>query len=1309
MLGVKLDRYGPRACGIVLALCALPWFASAEAFDLRREVVQGRYLVHNWDLSDGLPQASITDMAQGGDGFLWLTTFGGLVWFDGRDFRSMGGAATSAGWNPRMTATEANPGGGLWVGLQSGGVARFERGVFADVSQPEGLRNATVWDLAIGPQGLLVAADGGCWLRGEDGWHRLEASLRGADAGGAAVAWDATGTGWIGWAGGLDRVGAGGQREAFVAAVELRGVSALRPDQAGGLWIGGGGTVAYVVGEELRVHPALGGGLGAVRDLVVDGEGDLWAVCTASVCRLGRAAEVARALMQGTAPPAPEVWGLPSTIRCAFADQERNLWIGTDGRGLWRFSRQEFVRFGEGEGLPSPSAGAHVGDGRGGLWVASGCLGLFHLREGRFEPVDEPLPTKGCCNGLLRGSDGSLWTGCSRQARRFETRDGALVETGAWEVGSAITSLVEAADGSVWVGTVSTGAYHVHDGLFEAFGVEQGLGDPYVNAMALDADGALWFGHRSGSTRLHGAEVTVLDEEAGHPPGMVRTLLADDDGTVWLGTYGGGLARYRDGAFQRVTSRDGLFDDVVSQLLDDGAGWLWMNGNRGVSRVRRADLEAFADGREDAVRASSFPTGEGNGGFQPAGWRDDAGWLYFATIDGVVAFPPDGVQANDVPPRIHLDSARLDDTDLLAGPDMRVPPGDGDLEVRFSAASLRRPELTRFEYLLSGHDEEWQSAGTRKVIRYTNLRPGSYVLEVYARNEDDVVSDRPVRLAFTLAPHFYQTWMFRLLLGMGLVALGGLLGVLRTRRVRAHNLVLRGEIERRRAAQAALRDQEQHYRHIVEAASDGFLLAGDDGRWIDVNSAACALFGMSREQLLHSAVTELFEHDPMADDVPRAADDSDPAPVVVCRRPDGATFAAHVLAARFSTGGEARTLLTVTDVSALMDAESEKRELQARLADAHRLEALGRLAGGIAHDFNNTLTVVEGNADLLNMVLRPEPASRIDHCLHQIRECSHRANRMIRQLLAFGRQQTLEPDYLDPGGVVRNLESMFRRLLRDDVELRIAVEEDVGFIYVDLSQAEQSLVNLLINAGDAMPDGGQLTVSVGRVTPHEVRAAHPDIELFADHVCLSVEDTGEGIPVELQQRIFEPFFSTKPVGKGTGLGLASVHGFVTQSEGQLGVRSDLGVGTRFDIYLPCVDGIPTGETVLPASGAIPRGTETVLLCDDDRMVRQSVAGVLAEQGFVVLEAGHGREALELLHEKSEHIAALVTDVVMPEINGYELAAIAREIQPDIRVLFVTGYALDVEMENLGDGIQAVLSKPFSAASLVQELRDLLDR
>ncbi len=1175
---------------VALALAVVVAHTSAAepvSLDLRRQVVDGSYLIQHWDLSDGLPQASITDVAQCDDGFLWLVTFGGLVRFDGLEFRSMGGAPTSVGWNPRVTALEAGVECCVWVGLENGGVVRITDGVFEDVEQPDALRNATVWDLANGPGGLIVAADRGSWLFAEGRWVRLADPLHDGVSTGVAAAWDSEGRAWVGGPRGLYRFEPDGSHGASLPLPT--GVSGLRADDRGGLWIGGHGVVAYALGDELRFHPDPGDGLTVVKDVVTDGEGDLWIVDTRTIRLLGSEAEVREALLEGAAPPPIHQWTAPNSLRCAFGDRERNLWVGSDGRGMWRFGRQEFKHYGLDSGLPAASLGVMMEDGEGGLWVAAGCEGLVRMRDGRFVAAPPELPAKGCCRALLRAADGALWVGDGNQLHRYLETDGAYTETDVFEASHPVVALAEEAGGVVWAGTAGGGVLRIRGEEVTSFGEDQGMGGEHVHAVVAGNDGTVWFGHRSGSSLWRGGSWTTYGEADGHPPGVVRAFLLDDDGTLWIGTYGGGLARLQDGQFHRYTTHEGLYDDVVSRVLDDGQGWLWMNGNRGVSRVRRDDLEAHAEGTIESVRCSPFPTGEGNGGAQPAGWMADDGRLWFPTIDGLVEFDSRDVQVNTVPPVLYLESALMDSTAMSPGSVTRVPPGHGDLEAHFTAASLRRPELVRFEYRLLGRDEEWASVGGSRSVFYAQMPRGEHVIEFRAINEDDVPSAEPVRLAYHLSSHFYQTWWFTLLLAGALIAAGTVLGLSRARQLREHNLALRQEIRTRERVQA------------------------------------------------------------------------------------------------------------------------EKRELERRLANAQQLEALGRLAGGIAHDFNNTLTVVEGNADLLRLVLKPDPDTRIDRCIHEIVECSHRANRMIRQLLAFGRKQTLESEVLDPGEVVTRLQSMFRRLLRDDVELQILVEPDAGLIFADRSQAEQALANLLINAGDAMPAGGQVTVTVAPTDPGQVRHDHPAIELEGEHVRISVEDTGEGIPADVLSRIFEPFFSTKPVGQGTGLGLASVHGFVTQSAGQIGVISEVDRGSRFDIYMPCAEGETPDEVVAEAEDSLPWGSETILLCDDDDMVRESMAGVLEAQGYRVIRAEDGSRALLALQEQGDRIAALVTDVVMPEINGSDLALQARALRPDIRVLFVTGYALDVELATMDDDLADVLPKPFSAAALLHQLRELLDR
>ena len=1279
---------------------------STPVLDLRQHMVDGQYLIRHWELSDGLPQNSITDIAQTDDGFLWLTTFGGLVRFDGHEFRTFAGAPTTHGFNPRMTSIAKGYEGALWIGLQAGGVVRLRDGEFENIDQPPELLASTVWGLAEDKGSLLVAAEQGVWVYRGGGWETPASQREGGCTMASAVAWTVDGSGWLACLQGFFHVEPNSDLQDLHVELSDIQVTSMRPDPEGGLWIGGPDRVTFLLGGESWLYPPFEF-VGNINNILVDGDGDLWVTGGQTLLRLGPAEQVRQALMDGMPPPTIRSWTLPSGIRTAHVDRERNLWLGTDAHGLWQFGRQEFERYGEEQGLAVPSTRIVAGDGRGNIWVSSYIGGMVLLRDGQFESPPPSHIFDGTPSAMLTAGDGALWVGHTRTLIRIPLNDEP--QQLIWAGDHDVLALVEGRDGTIWAGTSGSGVLRVRDGEVQQLGVDDGLGHADVRSAAVGPSGEIWFGHRSGSSRYVEGTFQVFTETDGHPPGTVRALHVDVDGTLWLGTYGGGLARYHDGEFTRYTSRDGLYDDVVSVILDDGSGWLWMNGNRGVFRVRRSDLEGFALGNRSSVRSMSFLTGEGNGGYDPAGWLDGEGRLWFPTTDGVVGFSSEGIQPNTSPPVITVESARVDDTVLSETTRTRIPPGDGDLEVTFTAACLRRPEMTRYRYRLMGRDGEWISGGTQREVRYTNLPAGDYVFEVQALNEDDVPSVRSARLAFVMTPHFHQTWWFAALLAIGLVALGGGVGLLWSRRVRSHNYALQLEIDGRRQAQKALREQEEHYRRIVEAASDGFLLADAQGGWMDVNPAACRIFGYEREELLDVPAHHLFVEDVFNARALIADGRTAKAQIVTCLRGDGSSFEAQILAAQFTSGGVNRALLTVTDISALIRAESEKRELQRQLAFAQRLEALGRLAGGVAHDFNNTLTIVVGNANLLEMALEPDAHSPTARYLNQILDCSLRADRMIRQLLAFGRQQPLEPVTLDPVEVVHNLESMLRRLIRDDVELFIHAEEHSGLIHADLSRAEQAIVNLITNAGDAMPSGGTITVSVSRMSGYEINLDYADLELTCDHVRISVEDTGQGIKPEVEHQIFEPFFTTKPVEDGSGLGLASVHGFVTQSEGHVRVRSQLGEGTRFDIFMPAIDGSLVDDEPSIVTTTHPRGNETVMVCDDNAGVRESISEVLEARGYTVLQASDGMEALYVLENTDQDVAALVTDVVMPEIDGTELALHVHAMRPEIRVLFVSGYASDVLLDESLAEQHSMLSKPFSANTLLQKLRALLDK
>jgi PAS domain S-box-containing protein len=504
-------------------------------------------------------------------------------------------------------------------------------------------------------------------------------------------------------------------------------------------------------------------------------------------------------------------------------------------------------------------------------------------------------------------------------------------------------------------------------------------------------------------------------------------------------------------------------------------------------------------------------------------------------------------------------------------------------------------------------------------------------------------------------------------------------------------------------AQEALRQSEQRFRQLVERAPFGiYVESGLELRYL--NRAAAALFGAaSPQQLVGTSVLDRVHPEDRADvrERSRQAAAGGDIPAVQRRflRLDGDTFPAEVFPASIVYDRQPAVLVLVRDRSGEERSEQERLRLEQRLHHAQKMESIGRLAGGVAHDFNNHLTVIGGYCDMLLDELAPDDP--LCEEVGQIRGAAERAASLTAQLLTFGRKQPAERKPLDLNGVVREQCRILGRLIGAQIEVVSDLAPDLGSVNADRGQMQQVLMNLAINARDAMPRGGKLVF----------RTAHADLAVAADgippgpYVVLTVSDTGVGMSREVLANIFEPFFTTKAMGSGTGLGLSTVYGIVEQSGGFIRVTSQPGAGATFAISLPRVAAAPVKAADRPAAAPAQRGSETILLVEDQADVRRLALGLLRRHGYHVLEAPDGPSALEVARSETGPIHLLLTDVVMPGMSGHELAGRLQALYPRMKVLYISGYSSEVF--GPGGPPSAYLPKPFAPNDLVGKVRELL--
>jgi signal transduction histidine kinase/ligand-binding sensor domain-containing protein/DNA-binding response OmpR family regulator len=824
-----------RAISVCLFILVL--LAEAAAINADNSDLPLTTYIHNvWHTSDGLPQESVQALAQTPDGYLWLATQEGLARFDGVRFVVYNSKSNPEIPENNITNLYVGRDGSLWIGTGRGSLIRFKEGTFTpypQLSRDGMMPIANIFEDHTGS--LWVGTRGNGLMRLRDGRLTLYTAKDGlADNAVSAIAEDTEGNLWIGSDKGLSRFRA----EHFSNYWTKDGLShnsivSLAAGNKGGLWIGtnGGGLNRYDHGHFTVLTKKDGLPSDSLNTLAEDRSGSLWIGTDKGLSRLRDGVFENYSKKQGLSD---------NGVIAILEDAEENIWIGTFGGGLNRLRRGKFATYGTLEGLQGPMAMSVLEDHTKTIWVGTLSNGLSRFSYGKFAAYTTKTGlSNNKVGSLFESSEGILWV--ATRAGLDRLKDGKIVghtsnrdlpQRFEGQVESApyyVRAISETADGAMWIGTDGGGLLRYEKDRYVRYGIKNGLLGDYILALMADREGGLWIATDHGVSYLRDAKFTNYDSHQGLDF-LDFCFYEDSDGTIWMGTDAGGLGRLKNGKLTMVTTKDGLFDDLAYQILEDDNGNLWMSSNNGVSRVSKKELNDFANGMIRKITSVPYGVADGmksrecDGGLPPAGWKAHDGKLWFATVEGLAVVDPGNLPLNNKAPPVHVEEIVAGQRVIDRPASLRMPVGNGRLEFRYTALSLRVPEKVVFRYRLEGFDKEWVEAGTRRVAYYTNLPAGNFRFQVIAANDDGVWNETGASVAIYLAPPFYRTtWFYGLCVFAVILIAAGLYSA------RINALKQRGkELEQRVVERTSELQQEIVVRKQAEEAAESANRAKSD-------------------------------------------------------------------------------------------------------------------------------------------------------------------------------------------------------------------------------------------------------------------------------------------------------------------------------------------------------------------------------------------------------------------------------------------------------------------------------------------------
>jgi PAS domain S-box-containing protein len=1117
------------------------------------------FVVKSWRTIDGLPQNSVTAMAQTPDGYLWVGTRGGLARFDGVRFRNYGLADGLKGLSIRALLDDGQ--GGLWIATRGGGLSRWQKGVISTLTTAEGLAHNDV--LAIAP-----AEPGAVWIGtwrglqhwGPDGFKQVgEAEgVRGPVYGMATSPTEGL---WFN----VENVGLfrcqGGRCEFVEPVPKSRGLfpSSFFADAEGTVWIGmGNGVVLCRQADAWKEFNQTDGVPFSYIYCFAQGPaGEIWA---------GAHEAGLYVLREGGFHAVP---GLDAAIRSVHVSRDGVVWVGTQTGGLSRLGHARVRSYSVGDDANRGQINSLVEDPPGQFWVTTYGGGLFRGSLDRLEPVpqkDELADTAFLSAGL-RARDGTVYFAGHWHLLR---KDGGAGEIRATKVPDNPRALCEDESGVLWLGTYEGELKRLVDGTPQA--VANGKFPAAVTGLVAGKGPVLWAATQgAGLFRWEAGQVQRWTTAEGLPTNILLSLYQDKDGTLWIGTVGGGLAWLQDGRVHSVNTRQGLSDGVISQILEDDLGNLWLGCNRGIFRVPKRELQDLAAGRTTSVHplaldeADGMAVAECTGGYSPAGLHSSSGLLCFSTVRGIVTVDPSQFGASANPPSVLIEEVKLDGKIIATREGtLSLPPGSRELEIDYTAFNFAKPEQIHFRHRLMGVNDQWTDVEGTRIVRYSQLRPGDYTFQVSATNLDQRWHETGASLAFTVLPFFWQTSWFRAVLGLLLVASGGGLVLLRNRSRRRLELA---EMERLSRENEERQRADEKFRLAVEASPNGVVLVDQNSQILLINAHTEKIFGYIHEELIGQSIETLLpERFRGAHPGHRAGFFTSPQTRTMgagrdlfARRKDGSEFPVEIGLSPFQTGDGMVVLAVIVDITARKQSELKLEQQRQELAHLSRVSMLGELAGTIAHELNQPLAAMLSNSQVGHRMMdagQPD-MTEMKEILEDITADAKRAGGIIHGMRAMFKKEAMpEPQPVDLNDAVNQVLGLLHsEIIAQKAKVDLHAAESLPKVMAGRVEIQQVLINLIMNSLDATRANAVGTAHIDITTEHR-----------EDRVIVSVHDNGPGIAKEMQDRLFEAFATSKP--SGLGLGLAISHGIIKQFGGSLDGENHPEGGAVFRMELP---------------------------------------------------------------------------------------------------------------------------------------------